>query len=472
MTSLTTAIHPAALDRLRSEVDGPVLLPGDAGYAEETATWNLAQPQRPAVAVGATCVRDVQAAVDFARTSNLPVAVVATGHGAVASADGAVLINVRRMDQIRIDAQARTATVAPGVEVQALLDTAAQSGLAAIVGSSPNVGVVGFTLGGGLSPVLARTLGYAADHVRALEVVTPDGVLRTVDVEHEPDLFWALRGTKGNFGVVTSLTVDLFEITRLYGGGLYYAGEHVQAVLDAYRRLAAEAPPELTVSLAFLRLPPLPFVPEPLRGRFAVHVRVAYLGDAAQGERLVAGLRDAAPRLIDTVAEMSYADNAGIHADPVDPLPIYELSAELSDFPAEAAAALLDAAGPQVDTPAVLIEVRQLGGALACDPEVPNAVGQRGAPYQIFACAVGEPGTASIFRPALEGIVGSLAPWHTGRKQINYLFEYDTAPGGVNTAYDPPTLRRLEQIKTEVDPRNLFRFNHNIVPRFEADYTE
>lgn len=461
-TAADAAISGPALDWLAAEVSGPVLVPGDEEYAAETATWNLAVDYQPAVAVGAAGVADVQAAVRFAGAHDLPVAVVATGHGAVGPADPAVLINLRRMDDIAVDREQRTATVGAAVEMQQLIYATAEHGLAPLAGSSPNVGVVGYTLGGGLSPALGRAYGYAADHVRAAEIVTPDGQLRHIDQETEPDLFWAIRGGKGNFGVVTSLTLDLFPTTRLYGGGLFYDGEHADRVVDEYRKLVAEAPEILTASLAFLRLPPLPFVPEPLRGRLTVHVRIAYLMWASDAEELIAGLRAAAPTLIDSVREMPFTDVASIHSDPIDPVPAYESSAQLADFPQEAGDALIAAAGPEADTPALLVEIRQLGGALSREPQEPNAVGNRDARFQLFAVAVGDPGLRQTLRPALQSLVDALAPWGTGTTQINFLTGYDTTPEAVGKAYEPESFERLMRIKAEYDPQDLFRINHNI----------
>jgi FAD/FMN-containing dehydrogenase len=455
-------IPGAAVDGLAAEVIGPVLVPGDEQYAAETATWNLAVAYQPAVAVGATCAADVQAAVRFAGAHNVPLAVVATGHEAVAAGDGAVLINLRRMDSIVIDQEQRTATVGAAVQMQHLIYEAAEKRLAPLAGSSPNVGVVGYTLGGGVSPTLGRAYGYAADHVRAAEIVSPDGQLRHIDQETEPDLFWAIRGGKGNFGVVTSLTLDLVPVTRLYGGGLFYDGEHVAEVLDAYRKLVADAPEILTASVALLRLPALPFVPEPLRNRFTVHVRVAYLMWPTEAEDLIAGLRAAAPTLIDSVREMPFTEATSIHADPVDPLPTYESSVQLADFPREAEDALIAAAGPAADTPALMVEIRQLGGALAREPEESNAVGNRDARFQLLAVAVGAPGMQKTFRPGLQSLVEALAPWGTGTTQVNFLTGYDTTPEAVSKAYEPETYERLVRTKTEYDPQNLFRINHNI----------
>ncbi|GIG88082.1 FAD-binding oxidoreductase [Plantactinospora endophytica] len=461
---MTYVIDRRDLARLTTEVAGPVLLPDDEGYAGETATWNTALVQRPAVVVGATSAADVQAAVRFADANGLPVAVVATGHGAVVPADGAVMINVRRIDGIDVDARSRTATIGAAVPAQRLIEAAAGVGLAPLAGSSPNVGVVGYVLGGGLSPTLGRSYGFAADHVRSAEIVTSDGSLRRIDADHEPELFWAIRGGQGNFGVVTSLTIDLVPTTSLYGGSLYFAAEHVTPVVEAYRRLVAVGPEESTVSFAFLRLPSAPTVPEPLRDRFTVHVRIAYLGSAAQGERLVADLRGTAPTLIDTVAEMPYTSIAGIHADPVEPAPTYEMSALLRELPAEAAQALVAAAGPDVDTPVGMIEIRQLGGALARAPRVPNAVGNRDAAFQLSAAGFGAPGRAEEFRAPLAALADAMAPWATGGRQANFLTGYDTTAEAVARAYEPDTYRRLVRLKRAFDPRNLFRVNHNIAP--------
>ena len=462
---MTYVIDRDDLARLAAEIAGPVLVPGDEGYPAETATWNTALVQSPAVAVGATSAADVQAAVRFADANDLPVAAVATGHGAVVAADGAIMINLHRINGVSVDAGSRTATIGAAVRAQQLIEAAAEVGLAPLAGSSPNVGMVGYVLGGGLSPTLGRTYGFAADHVHTAEIVSSDGSLRRTDTDHEPDLFWAIRGGQGNFGVVTSLTIGLVPVTRLYGGGLYFAGEHVKQVVDAYRRLVAAAPEELTVSFAFLRLPPVPSVPEPLRDRFTVHVRIAYLGPAANGQRLIADLRAAAPALIDTVAEMPYTAIAAIHADPVEPAPTYEMSALLREFPAEAAQALIAAAGPGADTPVGTIEVRQLGGALGREPRMPNAVGNRDAAFQLSAAAFGAPGKAEEFRRPLAALADAMAPWTTGRKQANFLTGYDTTVEAVARAYEPDTYHRLVEVKRAVDPRNLFRINHNITPR-------
>ena len=227
---------------LLATVAGSVLLPGDAGYDDERAVWNLNHELVPAVIVVPESAADVQAAVTFAAGQHRPVLVKTTGHQIVGQAHGAVVIATHRINDITIDAAGRTARVGAGVLWSEVIAKAAKAGLAPLNGSNPTVGVSGYTLGGGLSPTLGRSHGYAADHVRSLDVVTADGELRHVNAESEPDLFWALRGGKGNFAVVTALEFDLFPVSRLYAGGIYFPGERTADVLQSLDRLAPEHP--------------------------------------------------------------------------------------------------------------------------------------------------------------------------------------------------------------------------------------
>src|SRR3954451_12381196 len=270
---------------LVATVAGSVLLPGDAGYDDERAVWNLNHELVPAVIVVPESAADVQAAVNFAAGQHRPVLVKTTGHQIVGRAHGAVVIATRRMNDVAIDAVGRTARVGAGAIWSEVVEKAAKAGLAPLNGSNPSVGVAGYTLGGGLSPTLGRSHGYAADHVRSLDVVTADGEVRHVDATSAPDLFWALRGGKGNFGGVTALEFDLFPVARLYGGGLYFAGERMAEVLRAWSDWHPGTPESMTSSFAVLRLPPLPELPEPLRGAFTVSIRIAYDGTAEDGER-------------------------------------------------------------------------------------------------------------------------------------------------------------------------------------------
>jgi FAD/FMN-containing dehydrogenase len=452
----------AALGR---KVSGPVLTPDDQSYAAESATYNLAFPHHPAVIVGATGPADVQAAVRFAAAHGLPVAVLTTGHQAIMPADGAMLITTSRMAFVDVDARARSARVGAGTRWQQVVDAAAAYGLAPLNGSSPLVGVIGYTLGGGLSPTLGRAYGWAADHVRAIEVVTADGRLRQVTPETEPDLFWALRGGKSNFGAVTALEFQLFPVSRLYGGGLFFAGQHAAPVLQAYREFTAAVPDQMTTSVALLRLPPLPFVPEPLRGKFTVHVRFAYSGPAAEGERLVAPMRAAAPALIDTLGEMPYDRFAEIHSDPVDPAPFLERSAMLGTLAPETVDTLIDLAGPDADCPLAFVELRHLGGALSRPPAVPDAVGNRDAAFAFWIVAIGTPEEAGPSMKYADLMLERLAPWSTGGQYLNFMASDDASAERTRPAYAGVDYGRLQAIKARYDPANMFRLNHNIPPR-------
>ncbi|WP_244790968.1 nuclear transport factor 2 family protein [Streptomyces sp. BJ20] len=447
---------------LAAQITGPVLGPEDEGFAAECAPFNLAVTHRPCVVVGAANSSDVQVAVRLAAQRRLPVAVMATGHQATVPADDAGLITTRRMAQVSIDPAARTARVTAGARWQQVIDAAAPFGLAPLNGSSPLVGVVGYTLGGGLSPTMGRAHGWAADHVTSLDVVTADGALHLVDAASEPDLFWALRGGKSNFGVVTAMEFALFPVAQLWAGGLFFDGADAAAVLHTYAEVTADAPDELSSSIALLRLPALPGVPAFLADRFAVHVRISCLGPAAEATRLVAPLRAAAPVLADALGPMPYASFAEIHNDPADPAPFMERTAMLRSLPAEAVEEILSAAGPTADCPVHFVELRHLGGALARTAD--NAVGHRDARFALWIVGVGAPDAFTAMNVYADELLQRMRPWSTGGRYLNFMAAQDTGVSDVRAAYDEAHYRRLRSVKTRFDPDNLFRLNHNIPP--------
>ena len=294
---------PRQLASLRSACQGAVSVPGEDRYDLQVATWNLAVRLRPALVVGARAADDVVAAVRWAARLGLAVGVNATGHGAVPNAEGALLINTRRPSRITIDPRHATATVGAGARMGDVTAAAARYGLAPVQGSSGSAGAAGFTLGGGLG-VLSRRFGLAADHVLSVNVVTSDGRLRTVDADRHPELFWALRGGKGNFGVVTSYRTALVRLAAFYGGGIFFDGAHAADVLRAYRHWITGLTEQTSTSVALLHLPPDPAVPEPIRGRYVVQLRLAHAGDSGKGARLARGIRSAAPVLLDALGDL------------------------------------------------------------------------------------------------------------------------------------------------------------------------
>ena len=456
---------PAAdVEVLRSRVHGPVYLAGEQGLAAEAACWNLAVEHRPAVVVGATCAADVAAAVGWAAEHGLSVAVQATGHGPVRAVTGALLVSTRRMQGVAVDPDRRVARVQAGVKWAKVLAAAGEYGLTAPVGSSSDVGVVGYTVGGGVGP-LGRKHGFAADSVLALEIVTADGVLHRVCADEEPELFWAVRGSKSNLGIVTSIELALVPGDAIYGGGVFFAADDAAAVLHAYRRWAPALPEEVTTSVAVLRLPPLPDLPEPLRGQTTVHLRFTSTGlPPEDAERLLAPMRGAGRVLLGFAGPMLPTELDSVHMDPVDPMPAWEKGMLLADLPEEAVDALLAAAGPQVQVPLVSVELRQLGGALARQPKVPNAVSGRDAAWSLMVVAPMVPELAEVVPLVGRSVLAALAPWAAPGCLVNFLGDV-AGPADVLAAYAPATAERLLEVKRRVDPAGVFSHGHALTDR-------
>ncbi|MGW7249159.1 FAD-binding protein [Streptomyces decoyicus] len=499
-----TPATPAALAELVRQTRGPVLVPGDAGYDAERSGFQLAYRHRPDVIVGAECAGDVVAAVRFARAQGLPVAVQATGHGLSAATDGGLLISTRRMSGVRVDAAARTARAEAGVVWGQVVEAAAPYGLAPLNGSSPGVGVISYTLGGGVG-VLARTYGFAADQVRSVDLVTADARQLHVTADSDPELFRALLGGGHGLGVVTAMEFGLVPVARLYGGQLVFGGERIDEALAAYLRWTGTVPDELTSSLALIAYPDLPQLPEPLRGRYLAQIRIAYTGSAEEGERLVAPLRAVGPRVSDELREMPYADSHTIHRDPSDPHAYDGDNALLSGLDAAALLRVAALTGPDAPTMCVL-QLNHLGGAMAKrggPEEAAGSVGHRDARFALRllsplpgaeagedlgaetgddlgdggpgfgeaasdgpgsgeASAEGSDAALATVRALHAEALAAVAPWRIGRS-VNFLFgshgERPDAAEVARSVHDADEHRRLAGLKAHHDPENVFRFH-------------
>ncbi|MFI0544913.1 FAD-binding oxidoreductase [Streptomyces sp. WSLK1-3] len=444
------------LELLRSRVAAAVLLPGDPGLSEEAGGFNLAVAHRPVAVVAATNPQDVATAVSWAAERRIPVAVQATGHGAV-PADGALLITTRRMRRVTVDAQRGVARVEAGAQWRDVIDAAAVYALAPLCGSSSGVGVTGYTLGGGIG-LLSREHGFAADHVLSVDLVTADGRLRHVTADTEPDLFWAVRGGQANFGIATAIEIQLFPVTKLYGGGLYFPGSSAADVLHAYRAWAPTLPESASSSVALLRLPPLEHLPEPLRGQFVVHLRFSYNGPAETGEALIAPMRAAGQPVLGHVGLLPFQAVDAVHQDPKDPMPVWHHGAALRTLDAETVDALVAAAGPDRDIPLLMVELRQLGGALSRPASPPNAVAGREDAYSVHLVGPLVPGLDEVVPAVGTGILEALAPWTAGTALLNFLGA--TTPKELAAVWSADVHARLLDIKEKVDPDNLFRVGH------------
>jgi hypothetical protein len=440
--------NAASMNPMNHHTQPLTLHPADPGYEDELAGFQTGFTQRPDVVHGARSADDVIAAVRYAAAKGVPVGVQATGHGLPGGSEGGVLITTRRMAGVRVDPGARTVRVQAGARWAQVVAAAEPHGLAPLNGSAPGVGAVSYTLGGGLG-ILAREFGYAADHVRRLDLVTADGQLRRVTRESEPELYWALLGAGHVLGVVTELEIGLVPVRTLYGGSLAFDGREVdpRALLRAYEEWTRTVPDELTSSFAAVPYPDIPALPPHLRGRYVLSVRVAYTGGRAEGERLVAPLREFGPVLADSLREMPYSESHTIHSDPPEPHAYYGDSAVVSELDVERVGEVLSLAGPDADGMCV-VQVNHLGGALA--RPAPNSVPYREGRFLVRMLAVGE---REAVRERLDPAFALLAPYTLGRT-VNFAFGAGDRTEGL---YDPETRKRLAGIKSSYDPANLFR---------------
>jgi FAD/FMN-containing dehydrogenase len=429
---------------------GPVFRPGDRGFDEELAGYQVAHPHRPDLVVGATTPSDVEAAVRHAADHGLPVAVQSSGHGRGAPLAGGVLISTRRMDGVQVDPVSRTARVAAGARWAQVVAAAAEHGLAPPSGSSPEAGAVGYTLGGGIG-VLARQLGWASDRVRSFDLVTAAGP-RHVTAGSDPELFRMLRGAGTGFGIVTAMEIELAPVTRIYGGALSVEGAHVPALLAAYREWTTDLPDELTSSIGMLPYPDIPAVPDHLRGRYVARVRIAYTGSAAEGERLVAPLRAAVPPMAGTLGELPYTQAATIFNEPADPHPYTGTNAMLRALDPAVLHAALEITGPDAPVMCVL-GLRHLGGAMARPPAVPDAVAHRDAPYllQVLSLVDGTDVPRGLHRE----LMGAAAPWTVGRTP-NFRF-------GEAARDWPIDVPGRAELAAQLDPKGLFGAQSRVV---------
>ena len=457
----TSSADTFDLSPLRAVLSGSALAPADAGWDAARQAWNLTADQQPAAVVYADSSSDVTAIVDFARERGLRVAAQSTGHGASAllPLDGTVLIKTVRMGGVTVDPAARRARIEAGALSGDLGAAAGEHGLAPLGGSAPDVGVVGFALGGGIG-WLSRRYGLTANTITAAEVVTAEGELVRADADQNSDLFWALRGGGGDFGVVTSLELELFPLEQVYAGSLMWPAEHGAEILHAYLEWLRTIPDELTTGIRFLNLPPIPEVPEPLRGVPVIDVTGAYVGDAGEGAALLEPLRSLATPLIDGWAEIPASGLSRIYGDPEQPTPGLTHHTVLGELNAEAADTVLGVGGPESGSPLLMVGTRHLGGALATAPAGAGALGAVDGEHVLMGVGLPmAPEMAPAITAHLDKMVEAMEPWATGGHYLNFA----DRPSDGSRGFPADSYRRLLEIKAAVDPNGMFVAAHPIV---------
>ena len=443
---------------LALELDGTLTVPGDPGWDRARQAWNLAVDQQPAAVATVASVRDVQTVLTVSRRVGLRVAAQSTGHNASPMGDLAdtILLSLSEMRDVLVDPSTRIARVEGGAQWSDVTSAAAQYGLAALAGSSGDVGVAGYTLGGGVS-WLARSHGLALNHVRAFEVVTADGSVRRVDAQSEPDLFWALRGGGGSFAVVTAIEFALFPIGEVYAGALFFPLERARQVLNAWARWTDNAPAEVTSIGRLIRFPAIPELPPQLSGKSYAVVEAVTTLDPADADALLAPLRALGPS-DDTFTITPVERLDQLNMDPPAPTPIYGDGWLQTELSVEAVEAIVQAAGPEVDPPLLAVDLRHLGAAVTPGRGGGAVDGLSGAFLGFAVGVTPEPASVPPARAAVARLMDSLAPWREERSYLNFAEQ----PSDGSSFFDPATWARLRAIKAAVDPDDLIRSNHPV----------
>jgi FAD binding domain-containing protein len=434
----------------------PALIwPDSDEYDVVRQAWNLHADQRPACVCMARTVQDVQVAVTYARDAGLTVAAQGTGHlgTALPSLEGTLLLKTALHDgEVEVDPVTRTARIKAGARWGDVVDAVTPHGLAVMHGSSPSVGVIGYLLGGGLS-FYGRRHGLAVNHVRALEVVTPDGVHRHVDAEHNRDLFYALRGGGGGYAIVTAVEIGLLPYTEVTGGALFFPAADARRVLRAWLAWTAQASDDITTTFRVLNLPPLPEIPEPLHGA-SVCVNGMAL-DPAQAEQLEARLRYAATPILGGFGPMPTAAVVRLHMDPEDPVPAIGDGMLLEKFDDWAIDSFLRVAVP--GSPLLAAEIRHLGGALSAPPPGAGARGHLEGRFLLFGVGIpGAPAPAAELDAYLDGYLAAMRPWATGTRFLSFA----ERTSSLRTCVPDSVFTRLSRIRDAADPDGMLVASH------------
>ena len=468
-TTVTIDATVSPAEPLRDCIPGGSYLPGDIGYDAARLPWNVAVDQRPAAVVTPRDPAEVREVVRIAAECGLKVAPQSTGHNpgplAARGLENTVLLRTSRMSSVVADPVRGIVRAEGGALWEPAVDVAADHGAAVLHGSSPDVGVAGYSLGGGIG-WYARKLGMAANSVTAVELVTGDGSLVRASAVENAALFWAVRGGGGNFGVVTALEFTMYPVTSVYAGFMLWELTDIEPVLREWASWAPTAPEEVTTSFRAMRFPPLPELPDFIRGRQIAIIDGAVLDGSDRPEEVLAGLRAKKP-LMDTFAHVPTSALKRLHMDPEGGAPAVSDSTMLAGLPDAAVDAFLDQAGPDAATSLLSVELRQLGGALGRPAEGAGALDRLDGAFAAFGVTIaatpelGVRGHADAVR-----LTDALRPFSTGSELLNL----QENPTDASRAFSAERWSRLREIRRTVDPRDVFSANHHVPLAEEAEH--
>ena len=431
----------------------------DADWNLERVAFNILVDQQPAAIALPRSADDVSDVVRAAAADGKRVAAQRTGHNAapLGSLANTVLVRTAGLGGVEIDADAGTARVGAGALWGDLISQASEQGFAALHGSAPNVGITGYTLGGGIS-FYARKHGLACNHVTVIEVVAASGEQLRVDAENEPDLFWALRGGGGSFGVVTALEFDLLPLREIFAGALLFPAEQASEILQGWREWTSGMPEEMMSVGRLMNFPPVPEVPEPVRGKSFTVLEVIYCGDPADGEELVAPLRELGTANMDTVRPQPPAGIEDLHMDPPTPVPATSETLLTHELPPEAIDSLVEAVGARSGSQLVSVELRHGGGAMSRAPHGAGALAILPGSFVAFGVGfVPTPEAMAPNRAWLGAFKAALESYDAGR-----YFNFVEESFDITKIFSPDVLNRLREVKQRYDPENLFHSNHPV----------
>jgi len=464
-TAKNHIVDQSIIQSLQARVSGSLLRPDSEGYDEACMLWNGRYDRHPALLVQPANAADVAAVVTFARDHKLQLSVRCGGHSATGQSvrDEGLTIDLTQMKDITVDPEARIVHAGGGVLARDLGQATQEHGLAVPTGALSTIGMGGLTTGGGFG-FLMRKYGLTLDSLQSVEIVTADGQVRTASASEHPDLFWAVRGGSGNFGVIMTFTYQAYPIdTMVLSGPLVYTLDKAPAALRHYREVMENAPDELTVWATFTTVPPVDPFPANLHGQMVLMLDACYAGDLEEGAQAVQPLRYGPAADLDLLAPMPYQvrltmlDDMAHHGKHHDTTNMF--LSELSDEAIDTLVAHIE----QATTPLLAVQVARIGGAVAQVPADTTAFAHRDAPYLLWLPVTWPPDDdGSRHQQWMRQLAAAMQPFSTGGAYVNTLG--DEGDAGIRCAYPPATYARLRHIKRQYDPENVFRSNQNILP--------